>query len=123
HETPKPAAGAQAPAHASNPSAAAESALPRAQVAATAIGVPKLADWQDTSTPAHAPPPAAAPVVSVERAEPASVANAASAAGAPAATPATSVPAVPLPPVLPAGSTTPASDGATKATAEKTPAA
>lgn len=67
----------------------AEASLPRAQPAVTAVGVPKLADWQDASAPAHAPPPSAAPVVSVENAEPASAA---------------SVPAVPLPPVLPSSS-------------------
>jgi hypothetical protein len=66
-----------------------EPGLPIASYAHTSVGVPKLDEWQDSaSQPAHAPPPAAAPTVSV--------------AGT---TTAESVPLTPLPPVLPSGST------------------
>jgi Flp pilus assembly protein TadD len=70
------------------PSNGSASGLPPAKHAATAVGVPKLDEWQDgaTAAPAHASPPAAAPVGPVD------------AAAASAVTP--------LPPVLPSGSTT-----------------
>jgi hypothetical protein len=93
-EPPKPEAkgAALAAALAASGNGSSASSLPPAASVATAVGVPKLDDWKDAAAAPHAPPPAAAPVVSVD---------AASASGV---TP-PAVPTTPLPPVLPTGST------------------
>jgi len=78
-------ASAGTPTNGSSPSAPASS-LPPANFASTAVGVPKLDEWQDSAAAApHTPPPAAAPIVPVDPTAPA--------------------PLAPLPPVLPSGST------------------
>ena len=78
--------------------------LPPATFASTAVGVPKLDEWQDGSVPAHAPPPAAAPVVPIESGAPTSAASMPGSG---------SVPMTPLPPVLPSGSAALRSDKST----------
>ncbi|HEY5952297.1 MAG TPA: tetratricopeptide repeat protein [Kofleriaceae bacterium] len=95
-------AGTPNPSNGSTPSAP-QGGLPPASYATTAVGVPKLDEWQDSASAAHgghAPPPAAAPVVQVE-----------------AASTAESLPMTPLPPVLPAGSAAMRVDKATIAAA------
>jgi hypothetical protein len=95
-KTPSGAALAAALANAST-SSSANKGLPQASPATTAVGVPKLADWQDSAQTAHshsAPPPNAAPVVPADASPSASAAT-------------------PLPPVLPSGSTPMRNDKAT----------